>query len=264
MAMDFDVLSRLRATWPQTTLQISGREIEVVRTAGAAAGPPVFWLPGAQGTAESWCHQLLAFGRRRAMTAVNYPADAPPQDLADLIVSVADEMEVSSFDLVGSSLGGYLAQWVAVRHPQRVRRIVLGNTFADPTPAQTVDKLAALERRPASALHEEVVARLGALPEGEFKALQLELVGRCLTPALMRDRMIAVQRATPLPSLGVTDRQVLIIECDDDPLIQPPMRAALRAAHPDSLSVVIEGGGHYPSMLRVEAYNRAVAAFLDL
>lgn len=39
MAMDFDVLSRLRATWPQTTLQISGREIEVVRTAGAAAGP---------------------------------------------------------------------------------------------------------------------------------------------------------------------------------------------------------------------------------
>ena len=80
----------------------------------------------------------------------------------------------------------------------------------------------------------------------------------------MRDRMIAVQRATPLPSLGVTDRQVLIIECDDDQLIPPPMRAALRAAHPDSLSVVIEGGGNYPSMLRVEAYNRAVAAFLDL
>jgi pimeloyl-ACP methyl ester carboxylesterase len=42
------------------------------------------------------------------------------------------------------------------------------------------------------------------------------------------------------------------------------MRAALRAAHPGAQVVVIEGGGHYPALLRTEAYDAAVAGFLGL
>ncbi|MFM7531380.1 MAG: alpha/beta fold hydrolase, partial [Rubrivivax sp.] len=83
-------------------------------------------------------------------------------------------------------------------------------------------------------------------------------------PELMRARVLAVQRATPLPPLGVPDSRLLIVECDNDPLIPAPMRAALRTAYPGAQSVVIEGGGHYPYLLRAEAYERAVAGFLEL
>ena len=262
--MSADVLQQLRAVWPASTVQAAGRTLDVVRTAGSGAGLPVIWLPGAQGTAESWCRQLLAFGGRRAMAALNYPADGDGPALADLVAAAADALGWARFDLVGSSLGGYIAQWVAVRHAPRLRRVVLGNTFCDPTPAQSPDRLATLEGRTAQEIHAEVLGRLQALPEGEFKALQLEIVGRGQTPELLRARMLAVQRATPLPALAVADAQMLLVECDNDPLIPPPMRAALRAAYPGAQAVVVEGGGHYPFLLRTEAYDRAVAAFLEL
>jgi pimeloyl-ACP methyl ester carboxylesterase len=262
--MSADVLQQLRATWPVSTVQVGDRAIEVVRTRGSGRGLPVLWLPGAQGTAESWCRQLLAFGTRRTMVAINYPADDAAPVLADAVVALADALGLERFDLVGTSLGGYIAQWVALRHAPRLHRVVLGNTFCDPTPAQSPDKLAALEGRSAQEIHAEVLGRMQALPEGEFKALQLELVGRCQTPELMRARMLAVQRATPLPSLALNDAQLLIVECDNDPLIPAPMRAALRAAHPGAQSVVVEGGGHYPFLLRAETYDRAVSAFLGL
>jgi pimeloyl-ACP methyl ester carboxylesterase len=266
--MSAEVLLRLRATWPASTVEAGGHAVEVVRTAGAGpgagAGLPVLWLPGAQGAAESWCRQLLAFGQRRPMVALNYPVVGDGPALADLVVAVADALGCERFDLVGSSLGGYIAQWVAVRHAPRLHRLVLGNTFCDPTPAQSPDKLAALEGRSAQEIHAEVLGRLQALPEGEFKALQLELVGRCQTPEMLRARMLAVQRATPLPALALDDARLLIVECDNDPLIPPPMREALRAAHPGAKSVVVEGGGHYPFLLRQEAYDRAVSAFLGL
>jgi len=247
-----------------STVQAQGRAVEIVRTAGSGSGFPVLWLPGAQGTAESWCRQLLAYGDRRTMVAIHYPADDAAPVLAEGVVAVANALGLERFDLVGSSLGGYLAQWVAVRHPQRLNRVVLGNTFFDPTPTQSPEKLAALEGHSAAEIHAEALGRLQALPEGEFKALQLELVGRCQAPELLRARMLAVQRATPLPPLGLPDAQLLIVECDNDPLIPPPMRAALRAAYPGAQSVVIEGGGHYPFLLRAEAYERAVAGFLGL
>ena len=266
--MSTQVLQQLRATWPVSVVEAGGHAVEVVRTAGAGtgagAGLPVLWLPGAQGTAESWCRQLLAFGGRRPLVALNYPVVGDGAAQADLVVAVADALGCERFDVVGSSLGGYIAQWLAVRHATRLGRVVLGNTFCDPTPAQSPDKLAALEGRSPQEIHAEVLGRLQALPEGEFKALQLELIGRCQTPELLRARMLAVQRAAPLPALGVPDARLLIVECDNDPLIPPPMRAAMRAAHPGAQSVVIEGGGHYPFLLRTEAYDRAVSAFLAL
>lgn len=262
--MSADALSQLRTTWPPSSVTVEGHRIEIVRTAGSAEGLPVLWLPGAQGTAESWCHQLLGFGTRRVMVAINYPVVGDGAAQAALVVAVADALGLPRFDLVGTSLGGYIAQWVGVHHADRLGRLVIGNTFVDPTPAQSPDRLTALQGQDAATIHAETLARLQALPEGEFRTLQLQIVGHGQTPELLRDRMLAVQRAAPVPALAVPDDQLLLIECDNDPLIPPPMRAALRAAHPGSGSVIVEGGGHYPYLLRPEAYDRAVQGFLRL
>jgi pimeloyl-ACP methyl ester carboxylesterase len=101
-------------------------------------------------------------------------------------------------------------------------------------------------------------------PDGELRQVQLELVGRRQSAELLRARMLAVQLATPVPVLAVPDERLLIVESDDDPLIPPPMRAALRAAHPAARCTVIEGGGHYPYITRAAAYDAAVGDFLEL
>jgi maspardin len=256
-------LEALRQRWPPQPFTLQGETVSVVRTSGIT-GPPVLWLPGAQGTAEIFFKPLLAFGAGRAMVSITYPAWTDAVALADFVVALADRLEAPRFDLVGTSLGGHIAQWVAARHSMRVGRLVLGNTFHDPGPAQSAEKLQALQRGDAATVKAEALARVKASPDGELKAVQLDLVGQVQSAELLRSRMLAVQMARPPEPLGVPDERVLIIECDNDPLIPPLMRAALREAHPAALHVVVQGGGHYPYIVRAEAYNAAVGAFLGL
>jgi pimeloyl-ACP methyl ester carboxylesterase len=244
------------------TLTVAGQEAEIVQTNGG--GVPVLWLPGAQGTGEMFFRQFLAWGERRTLVAVSYPAVTDAVALADFVAAAADVLGIESFDLVGSSLGGWIGQWVAARHGERLGRLVVGNSFFDPAPAQSPEKRHALESRNADEVKVEAMARVAAQPDSELKAVQLELMGRCQSAESLRTRMLAVQRATPAPSLGIPEVRLLIVECDHDPLIPGPMRAALRAAHPHSPVCVIEGGGHYPYITKADAYNAVVGAFLEL
>jgi pimeloyl-ACP methyl ester carboxylesterase len=47
---------------------------------------------------------------------------------ADDVIAVLDGLGIDQTDLYGTSMGGRVAQWVAARFPQRVRRLVLGCT----------------------------------------------------------------------------------------------------------------------------------------
>jgi len=255
-------LEKLRSRWQARQWTLAGQVAEVVQTDGG--GQPVIWLPGAQGTGEMFFKQLLAWGSQRRMVAASYPALTEAAALADFVVRLADALDVDEFDLVGSSLGGWIGQWVAARHGDRIGRLVIGNSFFDATPAQSAEKLKALEDRSAEVVKSEIVARIEALPASELRTTQLELIGRCQSPELVRARMLTVQRAVPAPDLAIPGQRILIVESDNDPLISAPMRATLRQAYPQAHVAVIEGGGHYPYITHPDAYDAAVGSFLDL
>ena len=48
--------------------------------------------------------------------------------MADVLVGLLDALELGVVDLLGWSMGGEVAQWVGLKHPQRVRRLVLAGT----------------------------------------------------------------------------------------------------------------------------------------
>jgi 3-oxoadipate enol-lactonase len=53
------------------------------------------------------------------------PEPAEPFSHLDDLVALLDDLSIESADVVGASYGGYLAQELAVRHPRRVRSLVL-------------------------------------------------------------------------------------------------------------------------------------------
>lgn len=78
---------------------------------------------------DFWWQQMNEFSPTYRVISVTYP---PVDNLADLgkgIVAILDKEKVDSTVVVGSSLGGYLTQYLAAAYPQRVTKAVFGNTF---------------------------------------------------------------------------------------------------------------------------------------
>jgi pimeloyl-ACP methyl ester carboxylesterase len=76
-------------------------------------------------------------------------SDAPPgpytlEEMARDVVAVLDDAELERAHIAGVSLGGFIAQEVALRHPRRVDRLVLfstspGGPNQHPMPAEGID-----------------------------------------------------------------------------------------------------------------------------
>jgi 3-oxoadipate enol-lactonase len=102
-------------------------------------GEPLLCIQGLAADTLSWALNVPGFAERhRTIVFDNRDvgqssmADGP-YDLADMAqdaLALADELELDAFHLLGVSMGGAIAQHVAVSAPERVRTLTLAVTFA--------------------------------------------------------------------------------------------------------------------------------------
>jgi pimeloyl-ACP methyl ester carboxylesterase len=103
---------------------------------GPASGAPIVLVHGLGGRAEDWVNlapflekagyrvytpDLLGFGQSEEPSDASYSIS----DQAKVVVEFFDAMGLKQTDLAGWSMGGWIAQKVAVDHPERIRRLVL-------------------------------------------------------------------------------------------------------------------------------------------
>jgi pimeloyl-ACP methyl ester carboxylesterase len=100
-------------------------------------GDPLLYLHGfadVHSVKQTWLpfHEQLA--RRMRLIAPAHPGCAQTDENKDIdtiedvvfhYLEVLDALRLSQFDLVGSCVGGWIAAEIAVRHPERVRKLVL-------------------------------------------------------------------------------------------------------------------------------------------
>lgn len=100
-------------------------------------GSPVLLLNGLGATAKGWGAMLDRLAQGHLCIAVDHRGSGgdtlPPtpftiDDLADDACAVLDDAGLPRADVLGNSFGGMVAQAVAVRHPARVRGLVLAST----------------------------------------------------------------------------------------------------------------------------------------
>ena len=105
--------------------------------AGPRDAEPLLCIQGLGTDLRGWTFQRFALGRHYRLLLVDNRgvgrSDKPsgPYDLevmANDAVAVLDAEGIGSAHVMGASMGGVIAQIIAVRHPQRVRSLVLACT----------------------------------------------------------------------------------------------------------------------------------------
>jgi pimeloyl-ACP methyl ester carboxylesterase len=178
-------------------------------------------------------------------------------DLADDTVGLLDELGLDSVHLVGASMGGMIAQLVAIRHPERVRSLtsIMSNTGEAGVGAPSQAAAGVLFAPPAhdreSAIQRAVdTYRVIGSPGFEFDEAALrERAGlsfdRAYDPAGVA-RQLAAILTTPdrTRDLGKLDVPALVVHGAQDQLVDVSGGRATAAAIPGAELMVVEGMGH--------------------
>ncbi|MFH9298250.1 alpha/beta fold hydrolase [Streptomyces sp. NPDC017520] len=211
----------------------------------------------------------LAAGRGAAYTA---------EDMADDAVAVMDALGWESAHVFGHSLGGVVAQRVALRHPGRVRTV----TSSAALPSD-VGGLGAFRHLRLGTLAK--FARIKpALGREERIATGLAVARLVASPGYPFDEAEALERITADVDTGIADpdaqsRQVgaswhgpslaelrapaLVLHGTDDPLLKPSAGRATAAAIPGARLVLQPGVGHDIPRERHTAVAAEVRALAD-
>lgn len=129
----------LAPTWvtAPTKRIIAGGETMAYRELGASGGIPVVMLTHLAATLDNWDPRVIdALARNHHVIAVDLPGVgassgtmAPAvKEMADAAVAFIEAMGFTEVDLVGFSLGGFIAQQIALDHTGLVRRLTLAGT----------------------------------------------------------------------------------------------------------------------------------------
>src|SRR4051794_40882504 len=166
---------------------VAGRSVHYIRR---GEGEPLLLIMGLAGHHLHWGEPFLeALERHFDVIALDnrgmghsQRADEPFTlvDLADDAVGLLDELGIETAHVMGISMGGMIAQEVALRHPERVRTLTLGCTMAGgaistPTSPEVFERLTAVL---ASGDFDKVMETMWALNVSGAFAENREAYGR--------------------------------------------------------------------------------------
>ena len=266
-------LLEFRRAHPPTRMRVHGAWWEVIDSGTGqdrgASSPRecMLLLPGTLGTGEIFWQQFQALGGKMRMVALTYPAVPSAERYADGAAAILKRLELKGAHVLGSSLGGFTAQLMALRHPGLVQRLFVCNSLISRIPSPTPPE--ALRAQGARAMHAARLARLDGWPESDeglrlAKTVIAEQGWRMISPRHLKARVLALQEATPIPPLPLDDARIVTVECDDDPIIPPPVRAEVRARYPGASQHRLPSGGHFPYISRASDFTAILRTELGL
>ena len=186
-------------------------------------------------------------------------------------LALMDALGIERFSLGGLSMGGQIVLEMHRQAPDRIQRLLLADTFAGPdTPDIKRLRLATadrLEREGMSAFSTEVLTRMitseNAQQLPHVAAHVMEMM--TTTPpagaaAALRGR---ARRRDYLPLLKQIRVPASIVVGRDDTYTPLAMAQQLVNGIPHSRLWIIEGAGHMPNLERPDAFNAALAAWLE-
>jgi 2-hydroxy-6-oxonona-2,4-dienedioate hydrolase len=255
------------------------------RALQAGAGDDVIFLHGTSGHLEAFVRNIPAHAAHYSCHAIdmlghgftgkpNYPYEIPRY--VEHLANYMDACGIQKAHLVGESLGGWVAAWLASEQPDRVRSIQLlcsGGTVANPKVMERIrtstydavksDDIALTRKRlellmadPAKDVSEELVETRHRIYHAPDFVANIENL-LCLQDMETRQRNLL--RADRLAKITAP---ALVVWGNENPFGDVPEARELHAMLPGSKLEIFGHCGHWPQHEQAEKYNPISLGFL--
>jgi pimeloyl-ACP methyl ester carboxylesterase len=239
-------------------------------------GEPLVMIMGFTAGRSGWMPQIPLFKKYyRVVTFDNRgvgKSDKPPgpystRMMADDTAKLMDLLEIEKAHIVGLSMGGMIAQELAINYPQRVMKLVLASTYArqDETSGDTLEQAKFLQLTPEKKVGAMVSLAFNK-PFYRFTFGLLARVQTMFTGASGRVGIAAQSEAclkhNTLERLSSITAPTLVIVGTGDRIIKPVSSEVIAGKIPDAKLVKVQGGSHYFSFEMRKVFNREVLNFL--
>jgi pimeloyl-ACP methyl ester carboxylesterase len=261
-------LQSFRQSHPLQQLEVDGRTWEYVHFGQGEQA--ILFLHGMTGSYDIWWQVMEQVAGDYQVISVTYPPVDSLDGMAQGVLAVLREEEVKLVHLVGSSLGGYFAQYLVAEYPEMVETAVFANTFPP-------NDIIAEENKTLGGLLPVIPewAIMGVLKgsteEGLYpasgnselvRAFVLEQAYGRMSKSQFMARYQAVIDPFTAPDPAAAGIPVMIIEADNDPLVAEPLREMLKATYPEAAVHTLHAVGHFPYLNEPEMYTELLVDFL--
>ncbi|MDP2089862.1 MAG: alpha/beta hydrolase [Flavobacteriaceae bacterium] len=231
----------------------------------------ILFIHGMGGTYDLWWNQLSYFKNDYTVISFTLPVSVNSLEKSKKgILKILEKEGVNRFHLVGTSMGGYIAQYMVYSVPERIEKVVLSNTFP---PNSLLKKENAGKRKFLPFLPEIILFKLSEkqlknviLPTSKnSKLLEAMLLNLPFSKKQLVGRFdVVVDSFYVSPSnLKINTIPKLIIESDNDPLVPPILREEIKKLYPNAKIYTFHNEGHFPYVTDAQNYSKIIDAFLN-
>ena len=244
------------------------------------AGEPLLLIQGLGFSCALWYRLLPALEARHRV--IRYDARGigrsdTPEESWDIATMAADAMAVldasgeETAHVLGVSLGGIVAQEVALTYPERLRSLILLSTHPAGQEAEWPGEEVMNMLRNRSTLPREEAIRAG-LPYGYAPAtdpawieedVQLRLEIPTLEAGYMGQLMAGLGYEGTVPRLPQVQVPACVIHGDLDKMVPVANATIMADALPNARKVILEGAGHVIWTDAPDAVSGTINEFLD-
>jgi 3-oxoadipate enol-lactonase len=232
-----------------------------------AGKPVVLFLHGAGGNHMSWWQQIPVFRSQYRCVSIDHRGfgrslDTTGEGVAryvDDLEALVQHLGLEQMSIVAQSMGGRTALGFSVRHPERVRALVMADTWGFFDWPEQQERAAAMQPAVTTPLVHRALADHYQEREPAMTFLYRQI--QALNPP-REGSPVAAPGAPTLDQVQGCSVPTLCLVGGDDGVTPPPLIKALAEVLPNAQYVEVPGAGHSVYFEMPERFNELVGDFL--